>query len=61
MCTGADPGPVIAWVEQLGYEVTLNVAGPRESRAPGLYQVTLVLLDRVLSRGQLTGPAIGNA
>lgn len=41
---------VASWLTGLEREVTLNVAGPRESECPGAYDVTLSLLDRLLGR-----------
>ena len=35
---------LIAWLEQFPVQI-LNVAGPRESKRPGIYSATLVLLD----------------
>jgi len=47
-----DPAPVRAWLEgvaaELGREVTLNVAGPRESEQPGAYAAADALLRAVL-------------
>jgi hypothetical protein len=42
---GADPAVVLAWLESLPPGITLNVAGPRESKAPGIYLATTALLD----------------
>lgn len=39
-----------AWISTLGYGLTLNVAGPRESEQPGIYAATRTLLDRFLRR-----------
>jgi hypothetical protein len=36
------------WISTLGYELTLNVAGPRESEQRGVYAMTHELLDRFL-------------
>ncbi len=41
---------VQSWVEETGPE-TLNVAGPRASNDPGIYDLTIALLERVL-RGE---------
>ena len=45
---GTDPGAVRAWLAELGSGITLNVAGPRESKSPGIYAATTHLLDAVL-------------
>ena len=45
---GADPSVVSAWLETLPDRLTLNVAGPRESKSPGIYLATSALLDAVL-------------
>jgi hypothetical protein len=45
-----DPAEVLAWLETLGFGVTLNVAGPRESEQPGIYSMALALLTDVLTR-----------
>ena len=37
-----------AWLEKGGYE-TLNFAGPRESRAPGVYKAAVVFLKKTLT------------
>lgn len=41
----------IAWLEGLGRGLTLNVAGPRESEAPGIHAEVMVFLDSVLTSG----------
>lgn len=43
-----DADEVRAWLESLGHGVTLNVAGPRESKCPGTYHATYELLVSVL-------------
>jgi len=43
-----DAETVLDWLSALGRELTLNVAGPRESERPGCYTSTLDLLRRVL-------------
>ena len=43
-----DADEVRAWIEGLGHGITLNVAGPRESKCPGTYHATLSLLEEVL-------------
>lgn len=45
---GSDPDRVRAWLEGLGDQVVLNVAGPRGSHWPGAYAVTRALLDGLL-------------
>ena len=42
-----DPGDVRAWIRSAGAQV-LNVAGPRESEAPGIHGEALALLRAVL-------------
>ena len=42
---GADVAVVQAWLEGLPPGATLNVAGPRESKAPGIYLAVTKLLD----------------
>ncbi|MCL2818387.1 MAG: putative molybdenum carrier protein [Actinomycetia bacterium] len=37
------------WLEGLGYEITLNVAGPRESLSPGVYQSAFDLITKLLT------------
>ena len=44
-----DPGAVAAWLAAHGVR-TLNVAGPRESRAPGTYAAAARFLGRLLDR-----------
>jgi hypothetical protein len=55
LVTHGDRDAVLAWlrelVRELGEEITLNVAGPRESLEPGVYAVTRSLLDDVLTVG----------
>ncbi len=43
------PDAVRAWLAGLGPDVVLNVAGPRESQAPGIYDAARALLLDVLS------------
>lgn len=45
--TGAAAEEVRAWLARTGVRV-LNVAGPRESKEPGLYDATTRVLERVL-------------
>jgi len=47
--TPGDAADVDRWLSELGYELTLNIAGPRESEQPGLYDVTSGLLTRVFA------------
>ncbi len=44
---GPDPGPVRAWLQEGGFQ-TLNVAGPRASKAPQAYAAARDFLWRVL-------------
>ena len=44
----ASSDDVFAWLGSLGQELTLNVAGPRESEQPGVYRAARALLDEVL-------------
>jgi hypothetical protein len=46
---GASAGPVRAWIGSQGI-ATLNVAGPRESGAPGIYRAARALLEELLGR-----------
>ncbi|MDO5701125.1 MAG: putative molybdenum carrier protein [Bowdeniella nasicola] len=46
----ADPSTITSWILGTGRELTLNVAGPRESEAPGLYEGCLDLLTEVFGR-----------
>lgn len=41
-------GETLAWIQKLGRGLTLNVAGPRESKLPGTYRATYELLDVLL-------------
>ena len=56
-----DPGRVRAWLRESRIEV-LNVAGPRESKCPGIYEEALAFLRAVLWTGEtprkilVTGP-----
>jgi hypothetical protein len=43
----ADTAPVVAWVRQHNVAV-LNVAGPRESKCPGIYAEVFPFLQRLL-------------
>ncbi len=43
-----DAGRVVSWLLDMGRGLTLNVAGPRESKCPGVYQTTRTLVTRVL-------------
>ena len=42
---GVDPEVVGAWLASLPAGMILNVAGPRESKAPGIYLAVTALLD----------------
>jgi len=39
---------IAAWLDQTGNDLTLNVAGPRESNAPGIYEKARAALDRAI-------------
>jgi hypothetical protein len=43
-----DPGRVLDWLTETGVG-TLNVAGPRESSAPGIHAAARAYLDRLLA------------
>lgn len=38
-----------AWLDTLGFELTLNVAGPRESKTPGTYEATKQVVKMLLA------------
>lgn len=44
-----DPARALQWLRQWGI-AALNVAGPRESKRPGIYRLTLDFLDRLAPR-----------
>jgi hypothetical protein len=46
----SDADAVLRWLDTLGHELTLGVAGPRESEQPGTYARARVLLEEVLRR-----------
>jgi len=49
--SGSEPNlveQVQAWLQGLGRGLTLNVAGPRESKTPGTYRLTFDLVEQVL-------------
>ncbi len=46
---GAEAERVVRWIEAGSFAV-LNVAGPRESRHPGIYRDARAFLDRVLAQ-----------
>jgi putative molybdenum carrier protein len=37
-----------SWNEKAGDEITLNIAGPRESEAPGIYEQARIFLRQLL-------------
>ena len=45
----SDPADVRHWLTELSPPVVLNVAGPRESEAPGIHRQAGAFLERVLS------------
>jgi hypothetical protein len=49
LVTDGDVDTVVAWLRELGGDVTLNVAGPRASGQPGVYETTRRLLLEVLA------------
>ena len=58
---GADAAQIARWLQRSGVRV-LNVAGPRESQAPGIQADALALLREILAavlhapRGEEPGP-----
>ena len=46
-----DPGEVAAWLERTG-TVILNVAGPRQGKIPGVYELAAQMLIAVLGPGE---------
>lgn len=53
-----DVGKVVAWLEKLAAElgrgIVLNVAGPRESKCPGIEKATCAFVRRLIARVQET-------
>ena len=45
----AELGTVRTWLSTLGYGLTLNVAGPRESKTPGTYALTKKIVGLLLA------------
>ena len=45
--------PVLEWLDAVGHGLTLNVAGPRESQEPGLYDRTLAFMATLLAANRL--------
>ena len=45
----AEVDTVRAWLEGLGRGITLNVAGPRESKTPGTYATTKQIVEAILA------------
>jgi hypothetical protein len=45
-----EPAAVAEWIRELGVKV-LNIAGPRESKCPGIYESTLLFVRRLLQEG----------
>lgn len=41
---------IVDWLNQLGNELTLNIAGPRESESPGIYEKCLSILESLLKQ-----------
>ena len=56
-----DVSSISAWLDSLGKELDLNIAGPRESEAPGIYGLSLELLKKLLTDIGMgpSGTAIG--
>lgn len=50
-----DSADVEGWLSGLGYELTLNVAGPRESEQPGIYARARVVVGALLKRVEQVG------
>ncbi|KAK8891490.1 hypothetical protein M9Y10_028700 [Tritrichomonas musculus] len=40
---------VIHWLDTLGYGLTLNVGGPRESECPNAYKKAIKILDEIIN------------
>ena len=49
---------VCEWIRSLDGELILNVAGPRESECPGIYQASARLLEIILTTGTHEGDSI---
>ena len=46
---GAEDIPTVReWLQRLGRGLTLNVAGPRESKMPGIYETTRTIVEALL-------------
>ncbi|AWB91903.1 putative molybdenum carrier protein [Aeromicrobium chenweiae] len=54
LVTPGDARRVTSWLACLGFGLTLNVAGPRESEQPGIYALTRALLHDVLADDDLS-------
>lgn len=48
VCSMEELGETCAWIEGLGFGITLNIAGPRESKIPGTYRVAKELVGALL-------------
>ena len=48
ICGIEEVGAVRDWLENLGQELTLNIAGPRESKTPGTYEITKQVVTTLL-------------
>ncbi len=46
--TETAPSKVVEWIQSLGLGLDLNIAGPRESEDPGLYEAAKTFLTAVL-------------
>ena len=44
----ADLPKIRVWLKDIGKGLTLNVAGPRESKLPGVYAITFRIIDKLL-------------
>lgn len=43
-----DIDKIINWLNTLGNELTLNIGGPRASECPEAYNITIIILEKVL-------------
>ena len=46
--SGKNAPEVIGWLNALGYELTLNIGGPRASECPEAYQKTIKIMETVI-------------
>lgn len=50
-----EPAEILAWLDEIGQSLNVNVAGPRESESPGSYDASFRFVQELLKEQETAG------